>query len=79
MFLLWGPQLICFYSDADRSSLGENGKHPDILGMLTKEAWCEKWDIIELQIAPILNRQGGTWNEELLVPVFRNGEIEDMY
>jgi hypothetical protein len=28
MFLWWGPELICFYNDAYRPSLGNNGKHP---------------------------------------------------
>lgn len=33
MLLLCGPELICFYNDAFRPSLGEDGKHPSILGM----------------------------------------------
>lgn len=33
MFLWWGEQLICFYNDAYRPSLGQHGKHPGILGM----------------------------------------------
>ena len=28
MFLFWGPDSICFYNDAYRPSLGNNGKHP---------------------------------------------------
>jgi hypothetical protein len=30
MFLFWGPELICFYNDAYRPSLGQDGKLPDI-------------------------------------------------
>lgn len=30
MFLFWGPELICFYNDAYRPSLGNNGKHPAV-------------------------------------------------
>jgi PAS domain-containing protein len=41
MFLWWGPRLICFYNDAYRPSLGNNGKHPEILGMAGEEAWRE--------------------------------------
>ncbi|MDQ6904178.1 MAG: PAS domain-containing sensor histidine kinase, partial [Bacteroidota bacterium] len=33
MFLFWGKDQICFYNDAYRPSLGNNGKHPGILGM----------------------------------------------
>src|SRR5665213_2812206 len=50
MFLGWGPQLVCFYNDAYRPSLGENGKHPSILGMPASEAWPEIWHIIKAQI-----------------------------
>jgi hypothetical protein len=27
MFLFWGKDLLCFYNDAYRPSLGNNGKH----------------------------------------------------
>ena len=79
MFLWWGPQLICFYNDAYRPSLGENGKHPLILGMPASEAWPEIWHIIKPQIDQVLGGEGATWNEEMLVPIFRNGKIEDVY
>ena len=79
MFLWWGPQLLCFYNDAYRRSLGNEGKHPQILGMPAKEAWPEIWDIIKPQIDQVLEGRGATWNEEILVPIFRNGKIEDAY
>jgi PAS domain S-box-containing protein len=79
MFLWWGPQLISFYNDAYRASLGENGKHPKILGKPAKEAWPEIWDLIKPRIDQVLSGNGATWNEEMLVPIFRNGKIEDVY
>ena len=39
-FLFWGPELICFYNDAFRPSLGANGKHP-ALGKKGKDVWSE--------------------------------------
>src|SRR6187551_2527836 len=45
MFLWWGAELTCFYNDAYRPSLGENGKHPNILGQKAEEAWTEIWPI----------------------------------
>jgi hypothetical protein len=45
MFLWWGPELICFYNDAYRPSLGNDGKHPHILGMRAEEAWSEIWNM----------------------------------
>ncbi len=79
MFLFWGPDLVCFYNDAYRPSLGENGKHPNILGEKGEKAWPEIWDVIK----PLMDKvwQGGeaTWAEDQLIPIFRNGKIEDVY
>lgn len=79
MFLWWGPELICFYNDAYRPSLGNNGKHPHILGMKAEEAWMEIWTIIKPLIDQVLSGGGATWSEDQLIPIFRNGMIEDVY
>ncbi len=46
MFLFWGDDLVQFYNDAYRPSLGNNGKHPKALGQKGKECWPEIWDNI---------------------------------
>jgi PAS domain S-box-containing protein len=79
MFLWWGPDLICFYNDAYRPSLGQNGKHPSILGMKAEDAWPEIWHIIKPLIDQVMNGGGATWSENQLIPIFRNGKIEDVY
>ena len=79
MFLEWGPELICFYNDAYRPSLGTEGKHPSILGMPAKEAWSEIWKTIEPLVDMVLNKGESTWSEDQLIPIFRNGKIEDVY
>lgn len=79
MFLWWGQELICFYNDAYRPSLGNNGKHPAILGMPAKEAWPEIWTIIQPLIDRVMTEQEGIWSENQLVPIYRNGHIEDVY
>jgi signal transduction histidine kinase len=79
MFLWWGPELICFYNDAYRPSLGENGKHPSILGMPAEKAWPEIWPVIKPLIDQVLSGGGATWSEDQLIPIFRNGRIEDVY
>ena len=79
MFLFWGPELICFYNDAYRPSLGIKGKHPDILGQRAEEAWPETWDIIKPLINQVLAGSEATWNEDQLIPIYRNGKIEDVY
>lgn len=79
MFLYWGPELICFYNDAYRLSLGQNGKHPAILGMRAEEAWPETWPTIKPLIDQVLAGGGATWSEDQLIPIYRNGQLEDVY
>lgn len=79
MFLWWGPELISFYNDAYRPSLGNEGKHPYILGMPAEKAWPEIWTIIKPLIDQVLSGDGATWSEDQLIPIFRNGKIEDVY
>ncbi len=78
MFLWWGAQLIQIYNDAYVPSFG-NGKHPHALGQPGRECWPEIWPIIGPQIDNIL--AGGTpvLHEDALVPIARNGCIEDVY
>jgi len=45
MFLFWGEDLICFYNDAFRPSLGVDGKHP-MVGKKGSDGWADIWHII---------------------------------
>ena len=79
MFLWWGEEMIQFYNDAYRPSLGGNGKHPLSLGQKGKECWTEIWDIIYPLIQQVKQTGEATWREDHLVPIYRNGKIEDVY
>ena len=79
MFLWWGQDLIQFYNDAYRPSLGNEGKHPTALGQTGKDCWPEIWDIIYPLISQVLTTGEATWSEDQLVPIYRNGAIEDVY
>ncbi len=80
MFLFWGDDLLCFYNDAYRPSLGNDGKHPSALGKPAAEVWPEIWHSL---VEPLTThiRAGGesTWSEDQLVPIYRNGRMEDVY
>jgi len=78
MFLWWGPDLIQFYNDAYRPSFGV-GKHPSALGQRAIDCWKEIWDIIEARINTVMLRGEATWFENQIVPIFRNGRLEDVY
>lgn len=79
MFIFWGPACYGFYNDAYRPSLGKTGKHPSILGIAGEEAWPEIWHIIKPLIDSVFATGEATWSEDQLVPIFRNGIIEDVY
>ncbi len=79
MFLWWGEDLIQFYNDAYRPSLGNDGKHPQALGQRGEDCWPEIWDIIYPLIRQVLTTAEATWSEDQLVPIYRNGKIEDVY
>lgn len=79
MFLFWGDALTCFYNDAYRPSLGNDGKHPGILGVPGAVAWPEIWHIIQPIIEAVLRGGDASWSEDQLIPIFRNGNIEDVY
>lgn len=78
MFLWWGDDLVQLYNDAYRLSLGE-GKHPKALGQNGRDCWPEIWPIIYPQIQAVMTRGEATWHENQLVPIHRNGRLEDVY
>ncbi|HEY0057368.1 MAG TPA: PAS domain-containing protein [Pedobacter sp.] len=78
MFLWWGDDLICFYNDAYRPSLGIDGKHPAV-GKKANEVWSDIWDFIGPLIDKVLYTGESVWYEDQLVPIYRNGRTEDVY
>ena len=79
MFLWWGPDLIQFYNDAYRPSFGNAGKHPLALGQKGEECWQEIWAVISPLINQVMTTGEATWSEDQLIPIYRNGKIEDVY
>ncbi|GAB4019387.1 hypothetical protein GCM10028808_56980 [Spirosoma migulaei] len=78
MFLWWGSELIQFYNDTYRPSLGSSGKHPTALGQRGVECWPETWPTIKPLIDQVLagNSVGA---EDQLIPIYRNGRLENVY
>lgn len=79
MFIFWGPELIQFYNDAYRPSLGEEGKHPHALGKSGYDTWHEIWDTIKPIIDDVMGKGESAWHEDQLLPIFRNGKLENVY
>jgi two-component sensor histidine kinase/PAS domain-containing protein len=78
MFIWWGPELIQFYNDAYRETMGPE-RHPSALGARGRECWEEIWDVIGPQIEFVMAGNGATWHEDQLVPVTRHGRREDVW
>jgi len=79
MFLWWGEEHVQFYNDAYRPSLGNEGKHPIALGQKGKDCWPEIWSTIYPLMRQVLDGGESTWLEDALIPIFRNGQMEDVY
>jgi two-component system sensor histidine kinase VicK len=79
MFLWWGTELIQFYNDAYRPSLGNHGKHPKALGQHGEDCWPEIWPIIKPLIDEVMSGGEATWQEDALIPIYRNDRLEDVY
>jgi len=77
-FLWWGPELLQFYNDAYRPSLGNSGKHPAV-GQRGEDCWTEIWLVIKPLIDQVLSGGDATWSEDQLIPIYRNGKLEDVY
>jgi PAS domain S-box-containing protein len=79
MLLWWGEELIQFYNDAFRPSLGTEGKHPSSLGQPAIGYWRENWHIIKPLIDRVMNDSESVFYENLPLPNFRNGRIEEVF
>lgn len=79
MFLWWGPELIQFYNDAYRPSMGNMSKHPHALGQRGEDCWQEIWSTIKPLIDQVMEGGESIWCEDQLIPIYRNNQMEDVY
>ncbi|RYF98495.1 MAG: hypothetical protein EOO02_18800, partial [Chitinophagaceae bacterium] len=79
MFLYWGKDLISFYNDAFRPSLGNHGKHPSILGMRGDEVWAESWHFVGPMLEDVIAGVEVPLVKDQLLANYRNGRVEDVY
>jgi signal transduction histidine kinase len=79
MWLGWGPDLLFFYNDAYRPTLGV--KHPWAMGQPTRDVWAEIWNEsgIRQQAEAVVRDGKSTWDEGLLLFLQRRGFAEETY
>ncbi|MBO6539089.1 MAG: PAS domain-containing protein [Rhizobiaceae bacterium] len=78
MFIWWGEDLIQFYNDAYRQTMGPQ-MHPSALGARGRESWADIWPIIGPQIEQVMSGRGATWNVDQMVPINRHGTPEEVW
>ncbi|MBL8266323.1 ATP-binding protein, partial [Steroidobacter sp.] len=76
--IFWGPELLCFYNDAYRGSLGPE-RHPEMLGAPLREVWAATWSVMGPQIERVMSGAGATWAEDHLVMIPRFGKREEIF
>jgi signal transduction histidine kinase/DNA-binding response OmpR family regulator len=73
----WGQELTNLYNDPYMSIIG--GKHPWALGRPASEVWSEIWSHIGPMLATAMGGVEGTYVEEQLLIMERNGYPEETY
>src|SRR6185312_15991752 len=73
----WGKDLTYLYNDPYKSIIG--GKHPWALGRPTSEVWREIWSDIAPLLDKALTEEEGTYVEEQLLIMERNGYPEETH
>jgi signal transduction histidine kinase/CheY-like chemotaxis protein len=76
MLLCWGPDFIQFYNDAFRPILGVN-KHP-AFGKRAPDTFQEAWHIVGPLFDQVMQGEAVGF-EDMLVPLDRNGFLEECY
>jgi hypothetical protein len=73
----WGEKLIYLYNDPYQSIVG--GKHPWALGKPTAEVWREIWPDIGPMLSTAMGGVEGTYVEEELLIMERDGYAQETY
>ena len=78
MLLWWGPNRLQFYNDAfDQCFAG--GRLPGGVGQPGMDCWGELWPNMARGIAKVMEQGAATWYTDKLVPVWREGRMEDVH
>jgi serine phosphatase RsbU (regulator of sigma subunit) len=75
--LLWGPEFVLVYNEAYTRLIAD--KHPAALGRPAREVFPEAWPEIGPMLEGVLAGEGATYLEDLHVPLWRDGRLEECY
>jgi PAS domain S-box-containing protein len=77
MYIAWGNEYTQLYNDSFRPILGLT-KHPEALGISSKETFSEIWDTIGPMFADVMKGKAVGF-PDFMVPLNRNGFTEECY
>jgi signal transduction histidine kinase len=77
MWMAWGEDLTFFCNDAYLPTLGVKGSWA--LGSPARKVWEEIWPEVGPRIEHVLTRGEATWDEGLLLFLYRSGYSEETY
>lgn len=79
MTLFWGRENIFFYNDAFKDTIAF--EKASLLGSTdsVRQIWPTSWETIQPLMNTVLEGHQTTLYEDKLLPVFRNGKLEDAY
>jgi PAS domain S-box-containing protein len=77
MYIAWGHEYIQLYNDGYRPILGAT-KHPQALGISTRETFSEIWHIIESMFDGVMEGKAVGF-PDFMLPLNRYGYVEECY
>ncbi|RZK77011.1 MAG: hypothetical protein EOO66_32150, partial [Methylobacterium sp.] len=77
MLILWGPDLVAIYNDAQAAMLGQ--KHPSALGRPVRDIWPEVSGSIHKETVGRALSGESVLIEDQLVPTTRHGPLGDAW
>lgn len=77
-YIMWGPDLLCFYNDAYRAILSGD-RHPSSLGQPARMVWREVWSHVGAEIEQVLGGGAPVSHRDVPLQMTRNGRLEEVF
>lgn len=77
MFVFWGEENYSFFNDAFLPSFGPD-QHPLPFGQPVDKVWPNNLEEVQRKI-DIVHKGGAVWHTDQLIPIPRNGRMEEVY
>ena len=76
--IFWGPDALHLFNDAAGQSFGAE-RRAAAMAQPGAIVWSEIWDVIGPQFDQVMAGGPATWHENQLVPIIRDGQLEEVY